>query len=177
MANKPAPAHATTDSAAPTLPEIHAAIACLQRLADAFARRREQLAEGVGLSDHQWSVLEEIATEHFMPSMFAKLRRSTAAAVSKTLRQLTDKGLVVATVGKEDARQRQYVLTARGKRIMSRLREGRQDAIDAVWKDRERADLLAFTRFGDRLGSDLERYAKRQETRGIHGKDAVRESV
>ena len=43
---------------------IHAAIACLGRLADAFRRRREQLALSVGLSDGQWEVIEEIAREH-----------------------------------------------------------------------------------------------------------------
>jgi DNA-binding MarR family transcriptional regulator len=85
---------------------VHQAIACLGRLADAFRRRREQLALSVGLSDGQWGVLEEISREHFMPSMFAKTRDSSAAAVSKTLRQLLDKDLVSVTLSKSDGRQR-----------------------------------------------------------------------
>ena len=66
----------------------------------------EQLAQSVGLTEHQWGVLEEISTEHFMPSMFARQRDSTPAAVSKTLRQLIDKGLIEVKLNKSDGRQR-----------------------------------------------------------------------
>ena len=115
------------------LAEVHEAIACLQRLSEAFQARRSQLAQEVGLSDHQWGMLEEISTEHFMPSMFARRQQSSAAAVSKTLRQLIDKGLIGTSVGKEDGRQRNYVLTTRGKDVMNRLRDNRQVAIDRIW--------------------------------------------
>lgn len=74
--------------------DVYASVACLQRLATAFQRRREQLARLVALSEQQWAVLEEISTEHFVPSMFARTRASSAAAVSKTLRQLLNKELV-----------------------------------------------------------------------------------
>ncbi len=67
---------------------IHEAIGHLGRLSELFQKRRVQLAESVGLTEHQWGVLEEIALDHFMPSMFARQRESSAAAVSKTLRQL-----------------------------------------------------------------------------------------
>jgi len=53
---------------------LPAAVAALQRLADVFAERREQLAHSAGLSEAQWRVLEEIASEDFMPSLFARAR-------------------------------------------------------------------------------------------------------
>ena len=68
-----------------------------------------------------------------MPSLFARRRESSAAAVSKILRQVVDKGLVVAEIAKDDARQRRYSLTAKGKRVMETLRRGREDAIREVW--------------------------------------------
>lgn len=157
--------------------EIHTAIAGLQRLADAFGVRRSQLAGVVGLTDHQWGVLEEIATEHFMPSMFARRRQSSAAAVSKTLRQLLDKGLIAAEVSKGDGRQRDYVLTAKGEKIMSRLRESRQGAIDEIWADLDRQELKTFARFSGQLADRLERYAERMGSKEDNGKDAVRKGV
>src|SRR5688572_13926862 len=83
----------------------------LQRLADLFVQRREQLARAVGLTVQQWHVLEEISDEHFMPSMFARSRESSAAAVSKIIRQLLDKGLVAVAVDAKDGRVRRYTLT------------------------------------------------------------------
>lgn len=149
-----APAPALT-----TVADAHAAIECLARLADLYAARRVQLARSVGLTDQQWGVLEEIATEHFMPSLFARSRESSAAAVSKILRQLVDKGLVVAAIGKDDARQRTFSLTTRGKRVMENLRERRQDAIREVWLPLDQAGVNAFTAFGRELIERLERYA------------------
>ena len=70
---------------------IHRAIASLQRLADVFRERRRQLAREVGLSEAQWRMLEEVADDGFMPSMFARRRDCTPAAVSRTLRQLLDR--------------------------------------------------------------------------------------
>ncbi len=157
--------------------DIHGAISGLQRLADAFGVRRGQLAGVVGLTDHQWSVLEEISTEHFMPSMFARRRQSSAAAVSKTLRQLLDKGLIATSVAKEDGRQRAYVLTAKGQSTMRRLRESRQDAVNAIWSDLDQKDVKAFARFSEELADRLERYAERIGSQENHGKDAVRKGV
>jgi len=150
---------------------IHEAIGCLQRLADAFHVRREQLASTAGLTDHQWSVLEEIATEHFMPSMFAKRRRSSPAAVSKTLRQLVDRGLVEASVDGRDARQRRYGLTAHGQLVMGKLRSERQVAIDQVWADLSVKSLDAFITFGNEITKRLEGYA---DTVALPGSDAKR---
>ena len=65
-------------------PEIHRAITGLQRLTDVFRERRRQLAAEVDLSETQWRLLEEVADEHFMPSMFARARDCTPAAVSRT---------------------------------------------------------------------------------------------
>jgi len=141
------------------LADAHAAIAALGRLVELYRERRAQLAESVGLSDQQWEVLEEIATEHFMPSLFARRRDSSAAAVSKILRQLVDKGLVVAAVGRDDARQRKYSLTPKGRRVMERLREEREQAIREVWLPLDGEGMRAFSDFGRRLIERLERHA------------------
>jgi DNA-binding MarR family transcriptional regulator len=143
--------------------DAHAAIECLGRLAELYRRRREQLAESVGLTDTEWGVLEEIATEHFMPSLFARQRESSPAAVSKILRQLVDKGLVVATIAKGDARQRRYSLSPKGRRVMDRLRESREIAIREVWLGLDGAGMRAFTEFGRCLIERLESYASAAE--------------
>jgi DNA-binding MarR family transcriptional regulator len=141
-------------------PRIHAAIAGLQRLTDLFAERRQQLARSVGLTDQQWAALEEISSEHFMPSLFAKQRESSAAAVSKILRQLLRKDLVSVRLGARDGRQRRYQLTAKGKRCIEGLRREREAAIAAVWSGFDCASLDAFIRFGTRLAQRLEHYAE-----------------
>ena len=138
---------------------IHAAIACLQRLTDVFQQRRTQLAQSVGLSEQQWAVLEEVSSEHFMPSMFARSRDSSAAAVSKILRQLVDKQLVRARVDANDARQRRYELTAKGRTTMQALRQQREMAIKSVWTPLPVHELENFTKFGTRLTQQLESYA------------------
>ena len=81
---------------------LYRAIEGLQRLAELFERRRAQLARRVGLSDPQWRVLEEIAREDFMPSLFARRRDAHPAAVSRTLRQLLDRGLPLFAAGHPD---------------------------------------------------------------------------
>jgi DNA-binding MarR family transcriptional regulator len=144
--------------------DAHAAIECLGRLAELYQRRREQLAASVGLTDQQWGVLEEIATEHFMPSLFARRRASSAAAVSKILRQIQDKGFVVATIAKGDARQRRYELTRSGRRVMDRLRESREAAIREVWLTLDGAGMRAFTHFGGELIVGLDAYASSAES-------------
>lgn len=150
---------ARAPEATPTVEDAHAAIVVLGRLSELYRQRRGQLAALAGITDQQWEVLEEIATEHFMPSLFARTRESSAAAVSKILRQLTDKGLVVAAVSRGDARQREYSLTARGKRVMERLREGREEAIREVWLTMPGSGLRHFTELGTALIERLERYA------------------
>jgi DNA-binding MarR family transcriptional regulator len=147
----------------PAVADVHGAIGRLQRLAELFRQRRGQLARSAGLSEQQWRVLEEIATEHFMPSMFARGRESTAAAVSRIIRQLLDKGLIAVSVSKHDGRQRTYVLTARGTRTLESLRERRRRAIDTVWMDLDPDALAAFSRFSEDLIGRLETYARQQE--------------
>jgi len=138
----------------------HAAIACLQRLTDLFAERRQQLARSVGLSDQQWAALEEISSEHFMPSLFAKQRESSAAAVSKILRQLLDKDLVSVQLGVSDGRQRRYELTDKGRRCIEGLRRERETAIRAVWGGFDSASLDAFLSFATRLADRLTQYTE-----------------
>ena len=135
------------------------AIAGLQRLADDFAERREQLSAEVGLTPAQWRVLDEIASEDFMPSLFARRRAQSAAAVSKTLRQLADAGLVDVAIGEGDARRRHYTLTSEGRRVLSRLRRARARAIAVVWGELPVGELERFADFSEMLGEKLEAYA------------------
>ncbi len=142
-----------------TRAEALQAISSLQRLTDIFSERRRQLARQVGLTETQWQVLEEVEGEDFMPSMFARRRACSAAAVSRTLRQLLDRGLVQASIGTEDGRQRVYRLTAKGRRALERLRANRAEAISAVWEKFRSAELRSFERFASELAERLERYA------------------
>jgi DNA-binding MarR family transcriptional regulator len=135
---------------------LHAAIFQLGRLSDLFQKRRAQLAANAGLTEHQWSVLEEVSTEHFMPSMFARQRESSAAAVSKTIRQLVERGFVSVSLQREDARQRRYELTVDGRRVIEQLRTSRRQAISKVWAAIPEPQLQEFVRFGQALGDRLE---------------------
>lgn len=146
-------------SAAADIETIHESIAQLQKLADLFQQRRQQLAKRAALTEQQWRVLEEISTEHFIPSLFARSRESSAAAVSKTLRQLLDKELVHVSVSEADGRQRQYELTPKGQRAIDRLRKERQRAIEAIWSDLSAEELRRFNRIGGELIARIERYA------------------
>ena len=146
-----------------TEPSIHAAIAALQRLAELFTVRREQLARDAELTVAQWEVLSEISGEQFMPSLFARRRESTPAAVSKILRQLLDKGLITARISQTDGRQRDYALTAKGRRAIKALRADRRRAIEAIWLDLAPRELDAFTRFADKLIGRMEKHAGQRE--------------
>ncbi len=135
------------------------AIRVLQELADVFEDRRRQLAAEAGLSDLQWRVLERVAEENFMPSLFAKNRGQSPAGVSRTLHQLLDRGLVRVSIGRGDARQRDYALTARGKRVLADMRIRREEAIDAVWLKVSEDELAAFAAIGAGLAIRLRGYA------------------
>lgn len=135
------------------------AIAALQRLSEVFQRRRAQLARRAGLTEQQWRVLEQIATEHFMPSMFARDNESSPAAVSKTIRQLLDKDLVAVSISAADGRQRDYELTTAGKRLMTDLRRQRRRAIDAIWTDLPDRQLTSFCATALELTRRIEAYA------------------
>ena len=144
-------------------PELHKAIAALQRLAEVFQLRREQLARTVGLAEAQLRVLEQISTERFMPSLFARRRERSAAAVSKVLRQLLDRGLIAASISRSDGRQRDYALTPAGESLMAELRSARRRAIDAVWADLSPAELERFADFSDELATRLEAFARSED--------------
>lgn len=98
-----------------------------------------------------------------MPSMFAKTRDSSAAAVSKTLRQLLDKGFVSVSLSKDDGRQRSYVLTAKGKRVLETLRSERELAIEKIWLTLEPTQIQQFVTFGTELSERLEQYATKNQ--------------
>jgi DNA-binding MarR family transcriptional regulator len=147
-------------------PEVEAlTLSCVEvlgRLASVFAERRRQLGESVGLTDQQWQALEEVQTEHFMPSLFAKERSSSAAAVSKILRQLSDKGLITAHVSDVDARQRSYHVTPKGRGILDTLREGRREAIRDVWLELSEDELVSFSGVGGKVADRLEAFAQKK---------------
>ena len=143
-------------------PGIHRAILSLQRLTDLFRERRRQLARAVDLSEAQWRVLEEIGDDEFMPSLFARRQDCAPAAVSRTLRQLLDRGMVAVSIARDDARQRVYRLTGPGRRILGRLRERRERAIETVWSRFGAAELEGFVHFADELADHLEAYAEKR---------------
>ncbi|HYL60848.1 MAG TPA: hypothetical protein VEU51_18420 [Candidatus Acidoferrales bacterium] len=146
---------------------VHGAIEQLRVLAAVFERRRESLAREVGLTVEQWRVLEEVATEHFMPSMFARSRESSQAAVSKILRQLLDDGIILSAISNGDRRQRVYALTAKGRRVLGELRANRQRAIDAIWATLPAGELAAFRKFAHKLTARIESYAERERMRAL----------
>ena len=142
---------------------VHAAIQELQRLSELFQRRRVQLARRVGLTEQQWRVLEQISSEHFMPSMFARDNESSAAAVSKTIRQLLDKNLIVVSISQGDGRQRDYDLTAEGKRTLATLRRHRKRAIDTIWATMPARQLEDFRATAAHLTARIEAYAAEEK--------------
>ena len=145
---------------------IHRAIQGLQRLAELFAERRRQLAREAGLSEGEWQVLEEIAGERFMPSLFARRRRVSPAAVSRTLRGLKKRGCVRDAIAPRDARRRAYSLTAEGRRVLARLQASRARAIEAIWAPLPSGELVRFGSFASELADRLEAYAGRRAASG-----------
>jgi DNA-binding MarR family transcriptional regulator len=139
------------------------AIAQVQQLAALFTKRRAQLARRVGLTEAQWRILEGIATEHFMPSLFAEEQDNTRGAVSKIIRQLLEKKLVSVSISPQDGRQRRYELTAKGKKTMDRLREHREEAIRQIWAELSADDLKTFTRLNGLLIESIRAYAENEE--------------
>jgi len=144
----------------PRIELVHAAIERLTRLTELFEQRREQLAARAGLTAGQWNVLEEISTERFMPSMFAKTEERSRATVSKLIRQLLDRGLVRVAISAADGRQRDYALTADGRATLDKLRAERERAIDAIWLRLDPELLAQFDSFSADLIGRIERYAK-----------------
>jgi DNA-binding MarR family transcriptional regulator len=141
-------------------------VGVLGRLAALFEERRRQLASCVGLTVQQWQVLEEVTQEHFMPSMFAQQRASSAAAVSKILRQLSDKGIIVAHVSEVDGRQRAYEVTPHGQKLLAKVRKERERAIGEVWLSLSRKELADFHTIGDALATKLQAWAETNRSNG-----------
>ena len=135
------------------------AVEALLRVSELALRRRSQLARDVGLSDPQWRALEQIHSEDFMPSLFARGAETSPAAVSRTLRQLQELGLVTAAIGSEDGRQREYRTTAKGRRVIARLRAARERALAAIWEEFAEVDLQRFSVFATQLADRLEAYS------------------
>jgi len=139
---------------------VRDAVAALQRLAEAFGRRRAQLARFAGLSEAQWRVLEQIAAEDFMPSLFARRRGRSAASVSKVIRQLLDRGLVEVGIAEGDARQRRYSLSRAGRAAMEAVRRDRERAIARIWSRLDPEALARFTELAGELAARMEAHAR-----------------
>ncbi len=139
------------------------AVEALMRVSQAVERRRRQLARAAGLSEQQWSVLEEIGLLDFMPSLCARGRDTSPAAISRTLRQLLERGLVSVAISERDARRREYSLTARGEAVLEDLRVRRERALSAVWDTFPVTEVKRFARFNRGLAERLEAYAQRIE--------------
>lgn len=130
---------------------IFLAIEQLQQASALFSKRRAQLASAAGLTEAQWRVMEGIATQHFMPSLFAREQDHTGSAVSKLLRQLLEKKLIRVSISAGDGRQRSYELTPAGIKVMDKLRDLRTKAIEDVWADLPPKELAAFNTFAGKL--------------------------
>jgi DNA-binding MarR family transcriptional regulator len=141
---------------------IHEAIEQLAMLVDVFERRREMLASEAGITVEQWRVLEEIGSRRFMPSMFARRRESSAAAVSRILRQLLEAGLVSVAISKSDGRNREYRLTPTGARALADLKQSREAAIESVWMSLGASEIEAFSEFAKKLVRSIEEYSARE---------------
>ena len=137
---------------------IAATITALQALVEIFEDRREALARSVGLSPTQWQVLEQVGRDDFMPSLFARRRDVSAAAVSRTLRQLLDLRLVDVQISPRDARQRLYRVTEKGRKALDEVHAERERAIDAVWETLTDADLSRFGKVAAALTERLQAY-------------------
>lgn len=140
--------------------DVTGAIAVLGRLADLFAERREQIAQRAGITVGEWRVLERIAGGGFLPSMFARERESTRAAVSRTLRGLLVRGAIAVEVSKADGRQRSYSLTPLGRRLLKSVERQRERAVEAVWGGIEARRLREFTDFGCEIAGRMEKHAR-----------------
>ena len=145
--------------------EVRRAIAALQKLSDLLAERRAQLAQEAGLTEQQWRLLEEIAAPGFLPSLFARRTDVTPAAVSKVLRQLLEKDLVAVAISEQDARQRAYTPTARGRKALARIEAARQDAVRTIWSALAPRDVSQFADLSEALAARLESYARTRSGR------------
>ncbi len=133
-------------------------------LVDVFERRRDTLAVEAGVTVEQWRVMEEIGSRRFMPSMFARRRESSAAAVSRILRQLLDAGLVSVAISQSDGRNREYRLTSAGERVLADLKRSREAAIESVWMTQDASEIDSFAEFVKKLVRAIEQYSRRDET-------------
>lgn len=139
------------------------AIEHVQRLAALFRKRRSQLARRADLTEAEWRVLEGVASEHFMPSMFADDLDNSRGAVSKILKQLVGKELIKGTISSTDRRQREYKLTAKGHRAIEVLRSSREEAIQEIWSELSSDQLSAFNQTCVHLTERLREYASTQD--------------
>jgi DNA-binding MarR family transcriptional regulator len=104
-------------------------------------------------------LLEEIETEHFIPSLFADNESTSRAAVSKVIRQLLDQKLIQVAISQTDGRQRKYALSAVGKAKLAKLRAARNKAIESIWSPLAEAELAQFSEFMRLLIERIEHFS------------------
>src|SRR5262245_15588490 len=95
-----------------------------------------------------------------MPSLFARRRARSPAAVSKVIRQLLDQKLIAVSIAESDARQRRYALTAAGRAAMDTVRHDRERALARIWADFEPGALARFAEFATDLAERMESHAR-----------------
>ena len=78
-------------------------------------------------------------------------------------KQLLDKALLKVTISRQDGRQRQYSLTAKGQKVMHHLRGLREEAIAEIWSVLSEGELRAFTGVNDKLLENMRIYLEREE--------------
>ena len=81
-----------------------------------------------------------------------------AATVSSFSASSTCAPAKLTSIASGDRRQREYQLTAAGRKRLAGLRASRKRAIDAIWSDLPDRDLERFAGFSGELSDRLERY-------------------
>jgi DNA-binding MarR family transcriptional regulator len=119
----------------------------VQRAARALARRFDDALRPVGLTNGQFSLLMSLNRPK-PPGMtsVASLLAMDRTTLTAALKPLRRRGMVLVTLDPEDRRSRLMILTAKGRRTLTRA--------VPVWKKTHEA-LEALLRDGDRLRSDL----------------------
>jgi DNA-binding MarR family transcriptional regulator len=108
-----------------------------------------KIAEGAGLSSAQWALLHQIthsSPEGVAPSTLAEANRTSRANVTKLTRRLEALGLVTVRTHAQDARQRRWVPTARGRRALERLNLNKTRRLTATLEHMSKADQAALLR-------------------------------
>lgn len=103
----------------------------LRRVAHAVSRRFQQAYEGLGISGQQFSLMVGISL-HPEPTVvrLATALRLDQTTMTRNIKVMIDRGLVLMVPHKEDGRVKVVRLTARGKRTLNNALESWRRARD-----------------------------------------------